>query len=242
MEGNRKSPLLFQRLSKGFTALVLIAMLGGAIWLLSHTQLGGQIRHRDFKGASELVHRFVHHHRLTAPLVYLAIYIPFAVLALPIWPFQLLAGVGFGLYEGILLSVIGSTVGSTITVFIARWIAGDWFRQRVESRMEQLKKLDELLGHNGFLFVMTVRLIPFLPFGLFNYALGLSQISYMDIILGTALGTIPPIFLHVAVGAHYNPMRSWGSDIVITCLTLVLLTPLILRYLRPQWFKKIGVE
>ena len=88
---------------------------------------------------------------------------------------------------------------------------------------------------------MTARLIPLIPFGLFTYALGLSKVSFRDIILGTALGCIPLVVVHVAIGAGFDS-HDWVFDLCITTLTLVLLTPLLLRYLRPQWFEKIGVE
>jgi uncharacterized membrane protein YdjX (TVP38/TMEM64 family) len=231
----------FQRASKMLTALLLFALLMAALWFLFHTDAGGRLLDNPRNFGKE-TRQFVHHHPLTAPLVYFGIYVIFAVLALPIWWLQLLAGIGFGLYEGTFLSVAGSTAATGITVAIARWIAADFFHQRIESKMGQLKKLDETLGHNGFLFVMTVRLIPLLPFGLFNYALGLTNISYLDAILGTFLGAIPVIALHAGVGAGYHPWQNWRFDLVLTLITLVLLLPLMLRYVRPEWFRKIGVE
>ncbi len=223
------------------TALVLMALLIAALWFLFRTDAGERLRDNPRTFGTE-TRRFVRHHPVTAPLAYLGTYVTFAVLALPIWWLQLLAGIGFGLYEGTFLSVTGSTLATAVTVAISRWIAADWFHQRIESKLEQLKKLDETLGHNGFLFVMTVRLIPLLPFGLFNYALGLTNISYLDAILGTFLGAMPVVALHVSVGAGYHPWHNWRFDLILTLITLVLLLPLILRYLRPRWFKKIGVE
>jgi len=228
-----------QRLSKTITALMLLALLLGALWFLFHTEAGGRLR-RDPRTFGNDVRIFVHHHAVTAPLAYLGVYTLFAVLALPIWWLQILAGIGFGLYEGTFISLIGSTLATGIAVALARWIAADWFHQRIESRMEELKKLDETLGHNGFLFVMTVRLIPLLPFGLFNYALGLSKVSFLDAILGTFLGALPVIAAHVGVGAGY--WHNWIFDLSLTSITLVLLLPLVLRYLKPYWFSKIGVE
>jgi len=228
-------------LSKSATALVLIALLVAALWFLFQTDAGARLRSDPRAFASD-VHSYIHRHAVTAPLAYLAVYTTFAVLALPIWWLQILAGIGFGLYEGTFISVIGSTLATAIAVSLSRWIAADWFHQRIESRMVQLQHLDETLGHNGLLFVMTVRLVPLLPFGLFNYALGLSNVSFLNAILGTFLGTIPVVAAHVGAGAGYYVWSNWRFDLILTSITLVLLLPLILRYLRPQWFKKIGVE
>jgi uncharacterized membrane protein YdjX (TVP38/TMEM64 family) len=241
MEPLAKARSRFQLLSKAATSLLFIALLLAALWFLFRTNAGARLRSdpRAFEGD---VHQFIHRHAVTAPLVFLAIYTTFAVLALPIWWQQILAGVGFGLYEGTFVCLIGSTLATAIAVFISRWMAADWFHHRIESRMQQLKKLDETLGHNGLLFVMTVRLIPLLPFGLFNYALGLSTVSYLDAILGTFFGAMPVITGHVGAGAGYYVWRNWKFDLILTSITFVLLLPVILRYVRPQWFKRIGVE
>jgi uncharacterized membrane protein YdjX (TVP38/TMEM64 family) len=244
MEGQPKPASLLQTLGKVLSALVLIALFAAVVYLLFTTRFGHHLRENPIaatRAASKRIHHFVNKRPLTAPLIFLVLYVILAVLALPIWWLQLFAGIGFGLYEGTLLSVIGSTIGVALASAFVRWIAADWFHQRVEKQMEQLKKLDETLGHNGFLFVMTARLIPIIPFGLFNYALGLSKISFRDIILGTFLGCIPLAAVHVALGAGYDP-HNWVFDLAITVLTLILLTPLLLRYLRPKWFEKIGVE
>jgi uncharacterized membrane protein YdjX (TVP38/TMEM64 family) len=230
-----------QLLGKAMTTLLLFALLLAALYFLFETKSGATLCH-DPRNFGNDVHRFVHRHKITAPLAYLGLYTIFAVLALPIWWLQILAGIGFGLYEGTFVSLLGSTFATGIAVALSRWIAGDYFHKRIESRMEQLKQLDEKLGHNGFLFVMTVRLIPLLPFGLFNYALGLSNVSFLDSILGTFLGAMPVIALHVSVGAGYHPWDNWKFDLILTSMTTLLLLPLILRYVRPQWFKKIGVE
>src|SRR5581483_7328982 len=102
--------------------------------------------------------------------VFIGIYLVLAVGALPVWPLQAVGGMAFGLWEGGGLSLIASTAGSVISVAISRWIAAEWFHDRIERKMKALPKLDETMGHNGFLVVMTVRLIHTLPFGLCNYA------------------------------------------------------------------------
>jgi uncharacterized membrane protein YdjX (TVP38/TMEM64 family) len=244
MEGKAKPVWSVVKITKVATATLYVGLIFAGVLLLCCTHRGHTIL-QDPKNAVQHahlgVHKFIRAHPLTAPIAYLLVYILFAALALPIWWLQFFAGATFGLYEGTLLSVIGSTCAVTVAVSFVRWIAGEWFHSRVESHMDRLKKLDETLGHNGFLLVMTARLIPLVPFGIFNYALGLSKISYRDIILGTLLGAIPLVAVHVALGAGYNP-QNWRFDLTITVLTLVLLTPLVLRYLKPSWFEKIGVE
>ena len=107
--------------------------------------------------------------------------------------------------------------------------------------MERLRKLDDVLGHNGFLLVMTMRLVHLLPFGLSNYAIGLLKISMTDLVVGTFLGSIPAIALSVGVGAGYRPSNLRFLTALAT-INVLLLLPVAARYLRPGWFQKIGVQ
>ncbi len=226
---------------KYLTVAIWVALMGAAIWFLFGTELGSRVWSHT-ETLSRQSHQFVRRHWLLAPVVFVAVYIFLGLLALPIWWLQLLGGVGFGLYYGCGLSLIGSTVSATLSVLLVRWLAADWFHQRVESRMEKLRSMDELMGHNGFLVVMTIRLMHMLPFGLCNYALGLSKVSYLDVALGTLIGNIPAAAIYVGVGAGYDFWHNWKFAAVVGALNVVLLLPLVLRYLRPGWFAKIGVE
>jgi uncharacterized membrane protein YdjX (TVP38/TMEM64 family) len=220
---------------------VLLILLCGAIYFLFFTAPGQELR-GNRKQLEADVRAMVHRHRLIAPAMFLSTYLLFAVLALPIWWLELIAGMAFGLWAGTFWSVIGGTIGATITVIISRWIAAEWFHERIESRMDRLRKLDQTLGHNGLLVVMTVRLIHLLPFGLCNYALGLVNVRLTEVILGTFLGGIPAAAFYVGEGAGMHPWRNWKFMMVLAALNVLMLLPLAARYLKPQWFRKFGVE
>lgn len=217
---------------------MLVILLIVAVVFLFGTESGAHIR-KDPQGFARDFRGFFQHHRYSAPLAFVSLYVFLATISWPIWWLQLLAGASFGLYEGTFLCVLSSTISAGIAVVLARWIAADWFHQRVESHMHRLKELDEKLGHNGLLFIMSLRLVPLMPFGLVNYAIGLTKVSFIDVIIGTFIGAIPVLALHVGVGAGYH---SWRFFLSVGAIAFALFSPLILRYLRPRWFEKIGVE
>jgi uncharacterized membrane protein YdjX (TVP38/TMEM64 family) len=220
---------------------VLAVLLAGALYFLFLTPQGREFRN-DHRQMVADAHALAHRHPLSAPLLYISVYVLFAVLALPVWWLQILSGVAFGLWFGTLWSVIAATIGSAITVEFSRVLAGDWFHTKVEPRLKRLRKLEETLGHNGFLVVMTARLIHVLPLGVSNYAFGLISMPILDVILGTFLGSIPSVSIYVGEGAGYQPWKNGKFMTVVVGINLFLLLPLLLRYLRPQWFRKIGVE
>lgn len=219
----------------------LVALLAVALWLLFTTPAGEQLR-KDPHLLAHHVRSWAVLHPLLAPTLFLVLYIVLGTVSLPVWWLQILAGAAFGLFIGICWSLIGATLAAVLTVSLARWLAADWFRTRVEPRMDRLRRLDDALGHNGFLVVTTVRLIHLLPFSLCNYALGLTRISMRDVSLGTFMGSIPAVAVYVGSGAGYHPWRNWQFMAIVAGINLLLLLPLALRYLRPQWFRKIGVE
>lgn len=218
--------------------LLIIALISGVV-LLFTTSTGRRIRGNP-RHLYQAIHPFIARHPVISPALFIGVYVVLAMAALPVWPLQAAGGMAFGLFQGVGFSLTGSTIGAVLTVIISRWIAADWVQQRVESRMEKLKQLDETLGHNGFLVVMTVRLIHALPFGLCNYALGLTRVSLVDVALGTVLGGIPAASFYVGMGTPF--FGRWRFYAVLAGINLLLLLPLILRYLRPQWFKKMGIE
>ena len=230
-----------QRRLKWGIGIVLLLMLLVALWLLFTTTQGREIRThpRLFQGN---IRALVARHALAAPVVFLVVYVLDVSLGvLPIWWLQILAGIGFGLWFGTFWSVLAATISAPLGVLLSRWFAADWYHQRVEAKIQRLRKLDEMLGHNGFLVVMALRLVHIMPFGLSNYGLGLINVSFIDVALGTFLGTIPSIALSVGIGADYRP-RDWRFLTTLACINVVLLLPIAARYLRPQWFRKIGVE
>ena len=89
---------------------------------------------------------------------------------------------------------------------------------------------------------MAVRLVHLLPFALSNYAIGLTRISLLDVIVGNLLGGIPVTAFWVTIGADRTLLEHWEYVTMLVGINLILIIPLALRYLRPEWFKRIGIE
>ncbi len=217
------------------TVILLVAAITAAIcWY----QFGG--------GRKLLPHdraRFttwVRKHPLKAPLVYISVYVLLVLSGIsPVWPLQALAGSGFGIVMGIVWSQAAATIGSAGAMLISRFIAADWFHRRVEARMQKLKTIDEKMGHNGLLVVMAVRLMHFIPVGISNYVFGLTTISVRDVIVGTLIGGVPATSVWVGIGAGRKDTAYFAWMIAVN---VILLSPLAIRYWKPQWFRKIGIE
>ena len=105
------------------------------------------------------------------PLAFLAAHIVVTVLPFPRTAFTLAAGLLFGPVLGITLAVTASTVSAMIALLLVR--AAGWQLSRLV-RHQAVDKLDTRLRDRGWFAVMSLRLIPVVPFAPLNYAVGAS--------------------------------------------------------------------
>jgi uncharacterized membrane protein YdjX (TVP38/TMEM64 family) len=229
-----------QRITRIVALCLLAISIATAVAVLLFTKTGQAILD-DPQKLGEQIKSWVQANLILSLLLLLVLYIVLAMLALPVWWLQVLAGVSIGLVWGVIACQIASTIAAVISASFAHWLAADWMH-RLESKMERLRRFDEGMGHNGFLVVMALRLTYIVPFSTSNYLMGLTRINKMDIALGTLLGGIPKMCFYVALGWKPALLKDWKFTAGMMMVNLVLLIPIILRYLWPKWFKKIGVE
>ena len=223
------------------TLLILCCLVAAALYALFLTDYGRQLR-ADPHLAGRAFRGWVDDHRLVAPLILIGLYVAASLSLLPVMWLQILAGYGFGLWLGAAWSLAGATLAATCGFLVSRTLLADWVHDTFEARHARLREVDEKMGHNGLLVVMAARLMHFLPFGVSNYLFGLSRITLIDVVLGTLLGNVPAITFYVALGAGLNPWSNWRFMAGLATLNLVLLIPVAVRYWKPEWFRRIGVE
>jgi uncharacterized membrane protein YdjX (TVP38/TMEM64 family) len=209
------------------TALLALILLASAALLF--TQPGQLLLHNPRYLRSDVA-QFVLRHPIDAPLLYIAVYIVFGVLALPLWWLQILGGAAFGLPLGVAYTQLAATIGAVLAARFSHWLAAEWFH-RLESHLQRLRALDEAFGKNAFLVVMAVRLAHVLPFGVTNYAFGLTTMRSRDIAWGTLLGGLPAVCTYVAIGVGGHPLSDWRYVVGIVILNAVLLVPPGVQYL-----------
>jgi len=124
------------------------------------------------------------------PLLFILIMALVVVFLLPGIMFTTGAGFAFGVIEGSVYVVIGTTLGATCAFFLARHCFGERAARFVRRRA-RLKLVSDELTAQGWKIVLLTRLVPFFPFKLSNYFFGLTQFSLRHFVGGTFLGIIP---------------------------------------------------
>jgi uncharacterized membrane protein YdjX (TVP38/TMEM64 family) len=133
-----------------------------------------------------------------APVIYIVIYTIATILVMPSTALNLTGGAIFGPWLGTLWTSIGAIVAAIVAFifartagreFVARKLAGKW--QAMDAEMQQ----------GGLFYMFAIRLLPIIPYGLVNFAAGLTSIKFRDYLLGTILGTVPGILPFVLLGS-----------------------------------------
>lgn len=141
-------------------------------------------------------------------LALFALAVVFAVLLLlPSVMLTLGAGYLFGLVVGSAVMLAAEMTALTIAFLIARWLLPARFAERVRAHAA-IAPIDGLARLEGWRFVLLLRLIPFFPYKLSNYALGLSSVSLRDYLVGSAFGIVPITVFNVYLGSLASSLVS----------------------------------
>ncbi len=108
------------------------------------------------------------------------------------------AVVAFGPQDGALYSWIGTMASSLVGFYIGR-AAGARTLARFSG--EGVQRFMRLVGQNGFLASLIVRLVPSAPFIVVNMAAGVTPMRARDFVAGTGIGIVPKIALTAYAGA-----------------------------------------
>lgn len=135
-----------------------------------------------------------------ASLLFILLMTVVVVLVLPGVLFTTGAGFVFGVVDGSLYVVMGTTLGATLAFLIARYLFGQRARQFIMAR-SRLHLVSDELTPNGWKIVLLTRLIPFFPSKISNYFFGLTPFSLRGYIGGSFLGFIPFTIHNVYLGS-----------------------------------------
>jgi uncharacterized membrane protein YdjX (TVP38/TMEM64 family) len=141
------------------------------------------------------------------PLAFLAAHIVVTVFPFPRTAFTLAAGLLFGPWLGISIAVVASTVSALLALLLVR--AAGWRLDRLVPH-PRIRTLDARLRQRGWPTVMSMRLIPAVPFSVLNYAAGASAVRALPYTWATLAGLLPGtaavVILGDALTNHISPV------------------------------------
>lgn len=169
-----------------------------------------------------------------ALLVAVAAFAALAFLGAPQVVLIAAAAVVFGPYLGSLYSWIGTFVSALIGFELGRLFGGRLIRD-LNSR--GIDRFMALVGRNGFMASLIIRLVPAAPFIVVNMAAGTARVRRGHFAFGTAVGILPKILLTAFAGGTVTAAFSGGGLMEIGLLALALLIWVGSALLARRWLR-----
>ncbi len=215
-------------------ALVLLIVAG--VVVATRTPLGGYLSR---EGVFELVHWL--RGSPWAPPIFVALYATATALAVPGAILTLAGGAIFGFWWGTLLNFAAANIGANAAFAIARTLGRDGVRHLMGADSDALAKLDRVVGRHGLRGLLTLRLIPLVPFNALNFGAGLLPLGWRTYALGTLVGILPgtaiyTFFADALLQGSQEASREALARVAVAGVLLLLLSFL------PALLKRLGVR
>ena len=115
-------------------------------------------------------------------------------------PLLLFAGFVFGKWWGIIITLVATTIGASLLYLLAGIFFKDLIREKLHLKFSKFK---DFFNKNELFYFTLFRFIGGggIPYGIQNVLPVLFNISLKNYFLGTLIGSGPPMFISVALGA-----------------------------------------
>lgn len=155
---------------------------------------------------------FIDDNLVLALLAFMAVYALATAVSLPGAVILTLAGgYLFGTWSGGAATVIGATVGAVLVFYAVRTSLGEALRAKAEASGGTLKTVIDGVAQGAFGYILTLRLIPLVPFWLVNVAAALAHAPLKAYVLATFLGIMPATFIYSGIGAGIGTLVARGE-------------------------------
>jgi len=182
--------------------IILFTLWGTVIGLAVYIYLSREL---SLTGTVKILQSFIRQSGGWGPLIYVTAYAFRSLVFFPASILTITAGILFGPWLGILLTMIGENISANISFVVGRYFTADLLNL-LSTKNRFVPRLTCKLQDNGFLTLLVMRL-TFLPFDLVGYSSGMCNIKQKDFALATVIGTIPGLLTFVFLGGSLLDVR-----------------------------------
>lgn len=169
---------------------------------------------------------------LAVALIFFAVYVAVTGLSLPgAAVLTLVAGAIFGFAWGLLIVSFASTIGATLAFLVSRYALRDWVQNKFGQR---LQAVNQGVAKDGAFYLLSLRLVPLLPFFMINLVMGLTPIKTWTYYWVSQIGMLAGTAVYVNAGTQLAPIDSLSqvaTPAVLMSFVLLGIFPLIARWI-----------
>ncbi|HZN36485.1 MAG TPA: TVP38/TMEM64 family protein [Pirellulaceae bacterium] len=221
-----KAPARFG-LAMRLILLAAIAAAAGLAWYFFR----GELRIEALAAREMELREAVEAHPAAALAIAFAAYVAVTGLSLPgATAMSVLYGWLFGFWRGVVLVSFASTTGATLAFLMSRYLLGNWIQARFG---ERLAAINAAIEREGALYLLTLRLIPQVPFFVLNAVMGLTRMRVTTYWWVSQLGMLPATIVFVLAGANAPRLKTVAEKGLGSILDWRLMLPLALLAVLP---------
>jgi uncharacterized membrane protein YdjX (TVP38/TMEM64 family) len=218
--------IMYKRILIGITLVfVLFAIRYSGI----HTHLTLEV----IRANSMHLQKFIAYSYATSVALFIALFALIVSCAIPLSPLMTVAsGYFFQTIPGTLYSIVGATLGATISFFVFRYLLRDYVQKKYG---ERLKRFNKEFRTRGASYLLFLQLLPITPFGVIAVISGLSTLPWWTFVWTTAVGIAPGSFIYAFAGRQLmtiekmSDILSWPVIVALSLLALFSLLPIVVR-------------
>ena len=116
-------------------------------------------------------------------------------------PIGLLAGFIFGKWFGVLILVIGMSIGASILYMIGKYFFLDFIKEKF---LIKFKNLEVKFKKSEFVYLLIYRFVGGIPFAISNVLPCIFNVKVSNFFWATLIGILPQLFLVVSIGSGFE--------------------------------------
>lgn len=187
-------------------ALVALVAILGAVFLRDHLSFDALRENR------EALLAFASAHPIATPLLFIGAYILIVAFSLPgASAATLTGGFLFGVFPGVFYNLTGATLGALGIFLAVRTGLGAGLRDKIDASDGAVKRLTDGIKENEVPVLISMRLIPVLPFFIANLIPAFLGVSAWRFVWTTFVGIIPGGLVYTWVGAGLGEVFARGE-------------------------------
>ncbi len=205
-------------LSKKLLVVLGLILVGVLIWYFSGVKEFFTLA--NLRQNQVLLLSLVRDHFILAPLLYMLGFVLIVAATLPIALFAtLMGGFLFGFWWGLLLTLVSSTVGATLSFWGIRYLFGGALQERYHSR---LVDFNQNIEQYGSFYLLGLHFVGILPFFVINTLAALAGVSTFTFVWTTTVGILPIFSLFTYMGQKLYEINSL-KDILSPQITIAFI-------------------
>ena len=182
----------------GITYLIIISI--GLYFLFSAIDLKDLMSYEFIRSNKDIILQYKSDNFLFLAITFFIFCIIWVLLLGFAMPLLIFSGFVFGKWWGILIVLVSTTIGATLLYLLV----GLFFRKKVEEKLApKFSKLREFFNKNDILYFMCFRFVGGggAPYAVQNVLPILFNMSVKNYIIATFVGSMPSMFVTVALGS-----------------------------------------